>query len=78
MENNSRQRVVPIARLKDNTPLRDRSEWLGPRDLQEVFGIGRSKFFETYSALPHIHIGRSIRVHKTTVTRELLEKGRRP
>jgi hypothetical protein len=78
MEGESAQRVAQVARLRDNTPLRDRPEWLGPRDLQEVFGIGRSKSFEVCNALPHINIGRSIRVHKSTITKELLEKGRLP
>jgi hypothetical protein len=43
-----------------------------------VFVIGRSKSFEICNALPHINIGRSIRVHKSTITKELLEKGRLP
>ena len=78
LEGEATQRVVQVARLRDNTTLRDRPEWLGPRDLQEVFGIGSSKSFKVCNALPHINIGRSIRVHKSTITKELLEKGRLP
>ena len=64
--------------LRDNSLLSDRPEWLSPRDLQEVFGIGRTKSFNICQALPHIYIGRSIRVHKSTVVKELMEKGRLP
>ena len=65
-----------MASLRDNSPLADRPEWLSPKDLQEVFGIGRSKAFNVCNALPHIYIGRSIRVNKKTIAKELLEKGR--
>lgn len=64
--------------FRDNTPLSERPEWLSPRDLQEVFGIGRTKSFNVCQALPHIYIGRSIRVHKSTIVNELREKGRLP
>lgn len=64
--------------LRDNTPLSGRPEWLSPRDLQEVFGIGRTKSFNVCQALPHIYIGRSIRVHKSTIVNELREKGKLP
>ena len=62
--------------LRDHSPLSDRPEWLSPRDLQEVFGIGRTKSFNICKELPHIHIGRCIRVHKSTIVKELVEKGR--
>ena len=68
----------PASALRDNSALRDRPEWLSPRDLQEVFGIGRTKSFNVCQALPHIYIGRSIRVHKSTIVKELIEKGRLP
>ena len=62
--------------LRDSSPLVNRPEWLSPRDLQEVFGIGRTKSFNVCNALPHIYIGRSIRIHKSTIVRKLREKGR--
>ena len=64
--------------LRDYSGLMERPEWLGPRDLMEVFGIGRTKAFEVCRALPHIYIGRSIRVHRQIVAREITEKGRLP
>lgn len=62
--------------LKNNSPLSERPEWLSPRDLCEVFGIGHSKAYEICASLPHIYIGRSIRVNRRTVRDELLEKGK--
>lgn len=56
-------------------PLSDRPEWLSPRDLQEVFGIWQTKSFNIRKELPHIHIGRCIRVHKSKIVKELMEKG---
>lgn len=72
------EQISRAATLRDNSPLSDRPEWIGSRDLQEVFGIGWSKAFNACNALPHIYIGRSIRVHKKTIAKELLEKGRLP
>lgn len=66
------------ASLRDNSPLADRPEWIGPRDLMEVFGIGRTKAFTVCQSLPHIYIGRAIRVNKKTVAKELIENGRLP
>jgi hypothetical protein len=43
-----------------------------------VFGIGRTKAFTVCRTLPHIYIGRAIRVNKKTVAKELIEKGRLP
>ena len=60
--------------LRDHSPLSDRPEWLSPRDLQEVFGIGRTKSFNICKELPHIYIGRCIRVHKSTIVNELRER----
>ena len=68
----------PASALRDTSPLLDRPEWLSPRDLQEVFGIGRTKSFDICNQLPHIYIGRCIRVHKSTIVKELMEKGRLP
>ena len=62
--------------LKNNSALNDRPEWLSPRDISEVFGVGRTKAYEICAALPHIYVGRNIRVHRKTVVKELLEKGR--
>ena len=70
--------VTRTASMRDNSPLADRPEWIGPRDLQEVFGIGRTKAFTICQALPHIYIGRSIRVNKKTLAKTLIEKGRLP
>ena len=64
--------------LRDSSPLRDRPEWLSPRDIAEVFGVGKTKSYEICSALPHIYVGRNIRVHRKTVVKELMEKGRLP
>lgn len=66
------------ASLRDNSPLADRPEWIGPRDLMEVFGIGRTKAFTVCQSLPHIYIGRAIRVNKKTIVKELIENGRLP
>ena len=70
--------VTRAASMRDNPPLADRPEWIGPRDLQEVFSIGRTKAFTICQALPHIYIGRSIRVNKKTLAKTLIEKGRLP
>jgi hypothetical protein len=70
--------VTRTASMQDNSPLADRPKWIGPRDLQEVFGIGRTKAFTICQALPHIYIGRSIRVNKKTLAKTLIEKGRLP
>lgn len=72
------ERVAKVASLRDNSPPADRPEWLSPKDLQEVFGIGRSKAFNVCNELPHIYIGRSIRVNKKTIAKELIETGRLP
>ena len=66
----------PASSLRDTSPLLDRPEWLSPRDLQEVFGVGKTKAYDICAALPHIYVGRNIRVHRKTVVKELLEKGR--
>lgn len=64
--------------LRDTSALTERPEWLSPRDISEVFGIGKSKAYETCAALPHIYVGRSIRVHRKTVIAELRDKGKLP
>ncbi len=48
----------PASALRDNSALRDRPEWLSPRDIAEVFGVGKSKSYEICAALPHIYVGR--------------------
>ena len=69
----------PASALRDNSALRDRPEWLSPRDIAEVFGVGKSKsYYEICAALPHIYVGRNIRVNRQTVAKEILEKGRLP
>ena len=65
-------------RLADNAPLSDRPEWLGPRDIQEVFGVGRTKSYQIINALPHIRVGGLVRVNRRTVQRELLDCGELP
>ena len=64
--------------LSDTSPLCDRPEWLGPRDIQEVFGVGRTKSYQLINALPHIRVGGLLRVNRRTVQKELLDKGRLP
>lgn len=72
------EQVTRTSALRDSSPLRDRSEWLSPRDIAEVFGVGNSKSYEICAALPHIYVGCNIRVHRKTVMKELMEKGRLP
>ena len=71
-------KVSRASALRDSSPLRDRPEWLSPRDIAEVFGVGKSKSYEICAALPHIYVGRNIRVHRKTVMKELMERGRLP
>lgn len=68
----------PASSLRDTSPLLDRPEWLSPRDLQEVFGVGKTKAYDICAALPHIYVGRNIRVNRKTVAKEIMEKGRLP
>ena len=68
----------PASALRDNSPLLDRPEWLSPRDLMEVFGVGKTKAYDICAALPHIYVGRNIRVNRKTVAKEIMEKGRLP
>ena len=56
--------VTRAASMRDNSPLADRPEW--------------TKAFTICQALPHIYIGRSIRVNKKTLAKTLIEKGRLP
>ena len=69
------EKTTRAASLRDSSPLADRPEWLSPRDIAEVFGVGKSKSYEICAALPHIYVGRNVRVHKKTVLNELREKG---
>lgn len=68
----------PASALRDTSPLLDRPEWLSPRDLMEVFGVGKTKAYDICAALPHIYVGRNIRVNRKTVAKEIMEKGRLP
>ena len=68
----------PVSSLRDNSPLLDRPEWLSPRDIAEVFGVGKTKSYYICAALPHIYVGRNIRVNRKTVAKEIMEKGRLP
>jgi excisionase family DNA binding protein len=46
-------------------------EWLTPREVQEMLGIGRTKLYElltTPGGIPNIKIGRSIRVSQRDLT----------
>jgi len=38
--------------LRNKSPLSDRPEWLSPRKLSEVFGIGRTKAYEICTLFP--------------------------
>lgn len=69
------EETTKAASLRASSPLVDRPEWLSPRDIAEVFGVGKSKSYEICAALPHIYVGRNIRVHRLTVLQELREKG---
>ena len=64
--------------LRDNSPLSDRPEWLSPRDLQEVFGIGRTKSFNICKAPPDMYGRGSSRVSRKTVMKERMDKGKLP
>lgn len=72
------EKVNRASALRDSSPLRDRPEWLSPRDFAEVFSVDKNKSYEICAALPHIYVGRNIRVHRKTVMKELMEKGRLP
>lgn len=65
-------------RFADNAPLSDRPEWLGPRDIQEVFDVSRMKSRQLVNALPHVRVGELTRMNRRTVQCELLDKGRLP
>ena len=73
-------RRVPthVTEHQPRSPLCDRPEWLGPRDIQEVFGVGRTKSYQLVNDLPHIRVGGLLRVNRRTVQKELLDKGRLP
>ncbi len=71
----SRKPAGPVERpLSDTSPLCDGPEWLGPRDIQEMFGVGRTKNSQLINALPHIRVGGLLRVNRRTVQKELLDK----
>jgi len=58
-------------------PLRERPEWLSPRDLQEIFGIGRTHAWKICTSLTHVYLGpRSIRIHQSTLSEYLRRGGR--
>lgn len=59
----------------DTTPLEMRGEYLSPTDIKEVFGVGRTTAYKVVTALPHIRVGNSVRVHRSEVLRALSERG---
>ena len=56
----------------------ERPEWLGPRDIAEVFGVGTTQGYKVCQALPHIYIGSSIRVNRASILAALRDGGRLP
>ena len=58
--------------------LMERPEWLSPRDIAEVFGVGTTQSYKVCQALPHIYIGSSIRVNRASILAALKEGGRLP
>jgi hypothetical protein len=58
--------------------LMERPEWLSPRDIAEVFGVGTTQSYKVCQALPHIYIGSSIRVNRASILAALREGGRLP
>lgn len=62
----------------DRTLLEKRGEWLSAHDLQEVFGIGRNTAYGIIHAMPHIKIGRSLRVKKDDLCQALETTGELP
>lgn len=44
--------------------LTERPEWLGPRDIAEVLGVGTTQGYKACRALPHVYVGSSIRVSR--------------
>lgn len=62
----------------DTTTLDRRGEWLSPTDIKEVFGVGRTTAYKVVTALPHIRVGNSVRVHKSDVYKALREQGGLP
>lgn len=62
----------------DVTPLDKRGEWLSPTDIREVFGVGRTTAYKVVTTLPHIKVGKGVRVHKSDVYKALREQGGLP
>ena len=58
--------------------LMERPEWLSPRDIAEVFGVGTTQSYKVCQALPHIYIGSSIRVNRASIRAALRDGGRLP
>ena len=58
--------------------LMERPEWLSPRDIAEVFGVGTTQSYKVCQALPHIYIGSSIRVNRASILAALRDGGRLP
>lgn len=62
----SQEKVCPGDQVQRG--LAERSEWLSPRDISEVFSISETQAWRICKRLPHIRIGsRSIRVAKKDV-----------
>ena len=62
----------------DRTLLEKRGEGLSAHDLQEVFGIGQNTAYGIIHAMPHIKIGRSLRVKKVDLCQALETTGEVP
>lgn len=58
--------------------LMERPEWLSPRDIAEVFGVGTTQSYKVCQALPHVYIGSSIRVNRASILAALRDGGRLP
>lgn len=47
--------------------LAQRGEWLSPRDLEETLSVSRTTAWRIATRLPHVRIGRGIRVARSDV-----------
>ncbi len=54
-------------RVPRSAGLAERGEWLSPRDIQEIFSLSHTAAWEVCRRLPHIRVGRSIRVARRDV-----------
>ena len=49
-----------------------------PRNLQEVFGIDKTKSYDISTVLPHIYVGRTSASTADMIMNAILEKGQLP